>query len=215
MLTYLLSECWLFFSKNIYIIASAYEIKSEGYNILYYNILNNKDTGQLKNSKDNTNYLETFYNHDNPFIIAANCGNVKIFDYLNNKLIKKFSDKDNSINYLSVVIHKNNNKARLISTSSDGILRIWDYNEPQILLESIQTYSHSWLVGLDLINDQYLLGACADGSIKEFDLKNRYVSCALNRVHDKDPLFVVNHLEINGEIYLFTHSFKGLIELWK
>ena len=103
----------------------------------------------------------------------------------------------------------------IIATCSDGILRIWDYNNPKNILAQIQTYSHTWLIGLDLIDNQYLLGACADGTIKEFDLERNYVSCSLDRKNDKDPLFVVKHIEINGVQYLFTHSFKGLIELWK
>ena len=42
----------------MYLIASAYEI----------------------NSKDNTNYLNTIYMDNVPLIIAANCGNAKVFD---------------------------------------------------------------------------------------------------------------------------------------
>ena len=36
--TYLLSESLLYFNKNMYLIVSAYEIYSKGYNLLYYNI---------------------------------------------------------------------------------------------------------------------------------------------------------------------------------
>lgn len=213
--TYLLSECMLFYSKDIFLIASAYEINSKGYNILYYNLLDKKDFGEIDNSKDNTNYLESYYNNDFPYIIAANYGNIKIFNFLKKSLIKEFSDKETKINYLSVAIQEYENKICLIATSSDGLLRIWNYKEPKNLINRIQTYSHTWLIGLELINNQYMLAACADGSLKEFDLYKNYVSCSLNRVHDKDPLFVVKYIEINGEKYVFTHSFKGVIEMWK
>lgn len=213
--TYLLSECLLSYNKTIYVIVTAYEIYSKGYNMLYYS-LKGKNAGVLKNSKDNTNYVESFYNNKNiPYILAANWGNIKIFNFSENKLIKEFTDSDKTINYASAVIKEYNNKMSLIATCSDGILRIWDYNNPENILAQIQTYSHTWLIGLDLIDNQYLLGACADGTIKEFDLERNYVSCSLDRENYKDPLFVVKHIKINGVQYLFTHSFKGLIELWK
>jgi len=85
--TYLLSEALLSFNNSLYLIVSAYELQSSGYYLLYYNlnILNQKN--KLANSKDNCNYLETFDMSDIPFIIAANLGNVKIFDFEQKKLI--------------------------------------------------------------------------------------------------------------------------------
>ena len=90
----------------MYLIAFAYEINSKGYNLLYYDINsknNNKNVNIMPNSKDNTNYLNTIYMDNVPLIIAANCGNVKVFDFKNKKLLKQFSDNDNKINFLSVV----------------------------------------------------------------------------------------------------------------
>lgn len=115
---------------------------------------------------------------------------------------------------MSAIILTYKNKKSLVSSSSDGYLRIWDYNHPEIILHKIQTYSNKWIIGLELINERYLLGACGDGTIKEFDLKKDYVAVSLDRINN-DPLFVVKYININGEKYLFTHSFKGIIELWK
>ena len=212
--TYLLSENILSYNNSIYLTTSAYEIKSDGYYIFYYSLFGD-NIGMLKNSKDNTNYLNTYYNNDIPYIIAANCGNVKIYNFDKKSLIKIFHDNDNSINYLSVIITQYNNQKAVISTSSDGILRIWDYNQSNIVLERIKTYSNAWLVGLETLNDRYILAACGDGSLKEFDLNKNYVICSLERNQYHDSLFTVKYININGEDYLFTHSFKGIIELWK
>ena len=210
--TYLLSEDLLSFKNKLYLITSAYEIYSTGYNILYYS-LSNDDTGLFKNSKDNTNFLSTYYDKA-PYIIAANCGNIKIFNFLNKKCIKIFSDNDNTINYLSIVIKSYKNEIGLIATSADGYLRIWDYNRPTIFLKKINTYTNTWLIGLELINDQFLLAACADGCIKEFDLYKEYVACSLPREKISDPLFTLKYINVNGKDYLFSHSHKGVIELW-
>ena len=211
--TYLLSENILSYCNKIYLTTSAYEIKSDGYYIFYYSLLGD-DIGKLNNSKDNTNHLNTFYDNSIPYIIAANYGNVKIYNFAEKKLIKIFSDNDDSINYLSVVICFYEKKRALISSSSDGLLRIWNYNEPEVVLNRINTYSNKWLVGIDLINDRYLIATCSDGTLKEFDLKKSHVSFSLEREDYKDPLLAVKLININGKIYLFTHSFTGRIELW-
>ena len=212
--TYLLSETLLSYNKKIYLIASAYEIKSTGYNILYYS-LSNDENGTLKDSKDNTNYLDTFYNNNNPYIITANCGNIKIFNFSSKELIKVYSDTDKSLNYLSVVIMEYNNKFCLIGSSSDGFLRIWDINKPDILYNKLKTYQQTWLIGLLKLDEQYILGAGGDGTIKEFDLKANYMSRSFERKNYNDPLFTLRYININGENYLFSHSHKGIIELWK
>ena len=211
--TYLLSENILSYNNKIYLTTSAYEMNSNGYYIFYYSLLYD-DIGKLNKSKDNTNHLNTYYDNNIPYIIAANYGNVKIYNFAEKKLIKIFSDNNDKINYLSVVICAYAKKKALISSSSDGLLRIWSYNEPENLLNSIKTYSNNWLIGIDLISDRYLIATCGDGTLKEFDLKKSYVSCSLEREGYKDSLLAVKNININGKDYLFTHSFTGRIELW-
>ena len=214
--TYLLSENILSDKNKIYLIVSAYEINSNGYDLLYYNTSKKIDWRHFENSRDNTNFLDIFYNNGNPEIITANLGNVKIYNFQNKKLIKLFHDNNNKLNYLSAIVKKDSfNNKNIIVSAGDGLLRIWDYNNPNNLLQSIKTYLNVWLIGLELINDRYLYAAGADGNIKEFDLKKNFMSRNLNRNNSTDPLFTLRYININGRDYLFSHSHKGLIELWK
>jgi WD40 repeat protein len=214
--TYLLSENILSDNNKIYLIVSAYEINSSGYDLLYYNTSKKIDWRHFENSRDNTNFLDIFYRNGNPEIIAANLGNVKIYNFQNKKLIKFFHDNNNKLNYLSAIVKNDSvNNKNLIVSAGDGLLRIWDYNNPNNLLQSIKTYLNVWLIGLELINDRYLYAAGADGNIKEFDLKKNFMSRNLNRNNSTDPLFTLRYININGRDFLFSHSHKGLIELWK
>ena len=214
--TYLLSENILSYNNKIYLIVSAYEINSSGYDLLYYNTSKKIDWRHFENSRDNTNFLDIFYNNGNPEIITANLGNVKIYNFQNKNLIKLFHDNNNKLNYLSAIVKKDSfNNKNIIVSAGDGLLRIWDYNNPDNLLQSIKTYLNVWLIGLELINDRYLLAAGADGNIKEFDLKKNFMSRNLNRNNSTDPLFTLRYININGRDFLFSHSHKGLIELWK
>ena len=125
--TYLLSENILSYNNKIYLIVSAYEINSSGYDLLYYNTSKKIDWRHFENSRDNTNFLDIFYNNGNPEIITANLGNVKIYNFQNKNLIKLFHDNNNNLNYLSAIVKKDSfNNKNIIVSAGDGLLRIWD-----------------------------------------------------------------------------------------
>ena len=212
--TYLLSECLLNYNNSLYLIASAYELCSSGYNILYYDLENLNEINFLNDSKDNCNYLETLTKDEKILIIAGNLGNIKIFDFATKNLIKKFCDKDTSFNYISVVIQKYKNKECLIASAFDGFIRLWDYNHPSELLTKIQISLNNQLIGLKAINEQFLLAGGSDGSINVFDLLNDTLVYVLKRKDELDPIFTIKDLKIFGKNLMITHSHKGLIELW-
>ena len=74
--TYLLSENLLFYNKTNYLITSAYEMDSTGYNILFYDYENSNKMNNLNNSKDNSNYIGIYYENDSPYILAGNYKNI-------------------------------------------------------------------------------------------------------------------------------------------
>ena len=216
--TYLLSEYLLYYNEKNYLITSAYEIDSQGYEILFYNVGEKNDDKnnnilKIENSKDNTNYLVVYYDKEIPYIISVNLGNVKIFDFSKNKLIKTFHDNNNQVNYLSIIIKEDSNdKKSLIASSSDGFLRIWDYNKNKI------KSGKQWIIGLCLLNEKNILASSADGTIKEYDLDSNKLIHILKRNMDEennDVLFCVKSINFNNKNYLVSHSYNGLIELWE
>ena len=227
--TYLLSENLLFYNNKNYLITSAYEIQSNGYEILSYDLeLDNEKINQknmeyqkMNNSMDNTNFLGVYYDNNlNPYILAGNFGNVKIFDFSKKKLLNTYIDYNKQINYLSIIIKENENKNKnLIVTGADGFLRIWDFNSNNLICK-IYSEVDKWLIGLCQLNNQYILATCWDGNLKEFDLlSNTFVTSFKgnnneNNIED-NPLFTVKKFEIGGKIFLVSHSKKGIIQLWE
>jgi len=220
--TYLLSEYLLYYNEKNYLITSAYEIDSQGYEILCYKIEEKNDDKnnnilKIENSKDNTKYLEVYYDKEIPYITSGNLGNIKIFDFSKNKLIKEFHDNNNQVNYLSIIIKEDSNdKKSIIASSSDGFLRIWDYNKNKII--SRIKSGEQWIIGLCLLNEKYILASSADGTIKEYDLDSNKLIHILKRNMDKennDVLFCVKSINFNNKNYLVSHSYNGLIELWE
>lgn len=223
--TYLLSENLLYYNQNNYLITSAYEIGSQGYEILFYNIEdknnvnNNNKIFKIENSKDNTNYLGVYYDKEIPYITSGNLGNIKIFDFSKNKLIKTFHDNNKKVNYLSIVIKDDSNdKKFLIASSGDGILRIWNYNTIK-LISKIES-SEKWIIGLCLLNEKFILASSADGTIKEYDLDSNKLVNSLKKDVDGEEemnniLLGVKSINFNDKRYLVSHSNNGLIELWE
>jgi WD40 repeat protein len=218
--TYLLSECLLFNNNDLYLITSAYEMYSNGYDILFYDLYNNiQDFNILESSQENVNYLESYYYDGVPLIISGNYGNIKIFNFKENKLIKEFNDKDEKkrFNYSSCKIHRTIEKNWLISSCYDGYLHIWDYDNPLQLINKINSIADNYIVGLELINNQILFVGGGEGSFKEYDLKNDMESEIFNsgEIKKKEPTLCLKYIKIDEDNYLFVHNNTGIIEFWK
>ena len=95
--THLLSANIVYYDKKCYTLISAYDFNSYGLVLLYYDYDENKNA--LENSADNTNHLTVYYNKDNPYILAGNYKNIKIFDFAQKKLIKTYKNGDKNIDY--------------------------------------------------------------------------------------------------------------------
>lgn len=226
--TYLLSENILFYNNNIYIITSAYEINSLGYEILIYEQKNLKNENiphtfeKLENSKDNTNYLGVSYEQNNPYILAGNLGNIKVFDFSEKKLICKFDDNNIKTNYISVIIKENNEKKKnVIASSFDGYLRIWEFNNLNKMIYKIKGGNNNeYLLGLCLISERYILVSCSDNFIMQFDLHSNkkvdsFKNHMVNNYFFRPYLLSLKTIDINNNKYLIIHSNNGTIGLFE
>ena len=98
---------------------------------------------------------------------------MKSYDYTKNKIYHKYSEDDNK-RHCSIIIKNVNAEIRMIESSFDGHLRIWDFHS-SILIKKIKITDNNWLLGICLWNDDYLFVGCGDKTIKLVDLKNEAV----------------------------------------
>ena len=211
--THLLSANIVYYDKKYYALVSAYDLYSNGLDLLYYDYEGNKNT--FENSADKTNHLTVYYNKDIPYILAGNYKNIKIFDFAQKKLIKTYNDKDKNINYNTVIIYEGEKEVKeLICSCSDGYIRVWDYNSNNFK-HAIFSGFDGWLFGLCLIDQKYLLVGCGNGTIKEYNLDTNHLIYSLNGNSSSGfRIFTIKCYEINGKRFLISHSDKGLIDIW-
>ena len=154
---WLFSACFLSEKNNNYIITSNYNEKSSD-SIKVFDFKGNK-IKEIEGSKDETLFIIS--NHDKKFskiyILTGNCNYVKSYDYDTNKLYRKYTDKENG-NHYSIVVKEDIYIKKLISSCSDGFIRIWDFYST-IYLNKIKA-SNECLKSLCLWNNIiYLLPA--------------------------------------------------------
>ena len=123
------SACFLNLNNHIYILTSNAFGKEP---IKVFNIKGIK-IKEINNSKDEVNYIDIYYDNQSskPYILTGNIGFVKSYDYNNNKVYHIYNDNDNNndySNHYSLRIKNENNLKKLIESSEDGNIRIWDFH---------------------------------------------------------------------------------------
>ena len=209
---YLFSACFLYDNNKLYIIASNY---SESNDVLKVYDLSGNFIKEINDSYGSTNFIDSFNDTKmgKNYIITGNIGCVKSYDFSRNKLYKIYSEEDFN-DHCSVVINCNmyNKMIRLIESSGDGIIRIWNFHSG-ILLKRILIYNKR-LLGLCLWSDNYIFVGCEDKSIKLIDLKNEEV--INNLIGNNDA--VLNIKKIKHPKFgdcLISQGFKNnQIKLW-
>ena len=166
----LFSACIFCENKNNYILTgNAYSNALELIKVFDFNGIKIKE---INDSNDNIYFIDTFVDnkYSKIYILTGNDGYMKSYDFTENKIYHKYSGDDNK-RHCSIIIKNINGEIRMIESSFDGHIRIWDFHSA-ILIKKIKITDNNWLLGICLWDDDYLFVGCGDKTIKLVNLKN-------------------------------------------
>ena len=163
-------------NESFILLCNSYKInkidKSEGIKVLNFK---GDKIKIIENSEEITFFIDTYndkYLLKN-YIITGNDGHLKSYDFNRNKLYRIYKDKnnDNIIDikkqHVSALIIEDKKIIKLISSSFDGFVNIWDFHSASLLQNIDLNYGK--LYGICLWDENNLLIGCADNSIKLLD----------------------------------------------
>ena len=209
---YLLSACFLEENNQIYIITSNWNKNGNSENIKIFD-LNGQKIKEINNSNEKTFFIDIYYDNllSKKYIITGNLGYNKSYNYNDNQLYHKYNDKD-TWSHNSIIIKNIKNKIKLIESSCDGNIRIWNFHSG-LLLNKIKI-SDNYLNGICLWNDNYLFVGCSDKSIKLVELKNGLLIKS-STTHTDKVITVKKIIHPKyGECLISQNLGKSEIKLW-
>jgi WD40 repeat protein len=209
----LYSACLLYENNQYYVITSDFEYNGNPEPIKIFDLNGNK-LKEIKDSQNDVSFLDTYHDKKSSkiYIIAGTSGQIKSYDYTENKLYKSYKDKENNFDHKSIIIDDRDDVVKMIESSEDGKVRIWNFISGDLL--STINVSDKALYGLCLWNKDYLFVGSEDKSLKLVDLKIGKVTKELTG-HSNDVITVlkVTHPQL-GECLVSQGWVYDQIKLW-
>ena len=134
------------------------------------------------------------------------------YDYNEMKMYHKYIDGNNTRGHFSIIINSNEKIIKLIESSYDGNIRIWNFHSG-LMLNKINV-NDSRLFSICLFNNNYLFVGCEDKTIKIIDLEKGIISKNLTK-HNREVigLKIFNN---SYSSYILSQGFlSDQIKLWK
>ena len=205
-------SCFIYFNDKIYIATSLFcVIKCEPIKI--FDLKGNK-IKEINDSSNNTFFIESYFDEklSKIFIITSNEGYSKSYDFKENKPYFKYYDNDNICRH-SLIIKNKDGITKLIESSEDGYIRIWNFHTG-ILLKRF-CIINEWIQGICLWNDELLFIGCLDQNILLIELSNGKIIKKYNG-HKSLVLTVkkINHPKL-GNCLISQGWKKDKIIIWK
>ena len=212
---YLYTACFLTDNNKIYIISSHCLTGGLSSPIKVFDI-NGKKIKEINKSREKTYFIDSY--HDNylntNFLLTGNNGYSISYDFDKNEIYHKYNDNDFQ-NHISVIIKNNEKTVKLIESSLDGNIRIWNFYNA-ILLQKIKV-NNDWIFTICLWEDKYLFITCYEGILKILNLENEIFIKKKNlRIHKYKSLTSIKkifHPEY-GECLISQGSETNQIKLW-
>ena len=211
------SACFLYTNKQLYIVSCNDYYPDKPGPIKIFN-LEGKKTKEISNSKERSFFIDIYYDNkvDNTYILVGNKDHVKSYDYLQNKLYHKYCDESFTFHNCIIINNRDNdNIIKLIESSSDGNIRIWNFHSGE-LLKKFEIFSNRKfsLYGMCLFGIEYLFVGCTDKTIKMVEMTNGKIIINLYGHHEfPSTLKILNH-PYYGEILITKGGEYDMIKLW-
>ena len=170
---------------------------------------------EINDSNHRTYIMEIYYdnNMNKNFIVTGNELGIISYDFEENKIYNKYIEKCEDLflsDHNSLLIIKEKDLVKIIESSEDGCIRIWDFHKA-MLLNKIEI-SEKKLFGICLWNKDYLFVGCDDNTLKLIEIKKNFV---INNI--KTEGFVINAKKLNHIKYkdcLITQDWRNQIKIW-
>jgi len=212
---YIYAACLLNNKNKFYVIASNNNYLGTPELMRCFDLRGNK-IKEINNSNDDTYYMDTYFDPklSKNYIITGNNKHVKSFDYYENTIYQKYSDRF-KYDHSSVVITKEDELTKLIESCTDGHVRIFNFHTGDLLKKIRISYHYTnYLFGICLWSNKYLLVGCKDCTIKIIDLKKGKIVKQLKR-HD-DSVLTLKKIFIPkyGDCLISQGFDEGELKLW-
>ena len=208
---YLYSACILNEEDNYYIISSNANSGDCEY-IKVFDFYGYK-IKEINNSNDETFYIDTFYDNklSKIFILTGNSGFLKSYDFNKNDVFKEYSD-DNENGGCSIIINESEEVIKLIESSYDGNIRIWNFHSAE-LLKKIKV-SNKCLREICLWDNEYIYVGCDDKTIKIIEISNGIVIKEL--ISHKNEVISIKQIihPLYGKCLISQGGENDKIKLW-
>ena len=214
---FLKSACFLNYKNQIFILTSNYSHSENSDPIKIYDLNGNK-IKEINYRNNHTFFIDTYYDidMDTNYIITGNFGYVKSYDYNNNKKYHKYRDNKQSDHYEhhSVIIYNNEDIIKMIETSVNGEIRIWDFHSKELLNKiKVSDNNYDNLYGISLWNNDYIFIGCGN-SIKLLDLnEEKVIGNLIGHNFNVITLKTIVHPKY-GECLISQDLYDGNIKLW-
>ena len=132
--------------------------------------------GNKINEMNFSNYetfiIDTYYdnNFNKNYIITGNKSFVFSYDFNENKLYHKYSEIGDKYNHYSLLINNIDGIIKLIESSDEGIIRIWNFHNEE-LLKKIKVINDR-IFGICLWDNNNLFVGCRDHTTKLININN-------------------------------------------
>ena len=211
----LYSACFLNDNEHIYFVSCNYNyFGNSDYSdsIKVFDINKNK-IKRINDSCDKALFIDTYYDTENSsiYIITGNNCYVKSYNYNLNKIYHKYYDKDDS-DHLCVVINYKENIVKLIESSENGFIRIWDFHIGELIYK--MQINNNKLYSICLWDCEYAFVGCEDKSIKLINL-NKYECIKSLDNQDNEVICIKKIIHPQyGECLLSQNANNSKIKLW-
>ena len=214
---FLKSACFLNYNNQIFIVTCNFIHSLNAEPIKIYDLTGNK-IKEINTDNNNTFFIDTYFDNQTNinYIIIGEYGYVKSYDYNNNKKYHKYKENKHIDHYEhhSAIVINNYDVVKLIDTSRNREIRIWDFHSADLLSKievSGSTYDN--LYGIALLNEEYLFAGCGN-SIKLIDLDNEeIINTLVDYNYNVISVKSVSHPKY-GDCLLSQDLYEGQIKLW-
>lgn len=209
--------CFLKNNKRVYIILKSTSFFAFKEPIKVFN-LKGKKVKEINNSKkDQTYYLDSYYDEkkNKNYIITGGVQNIKSYKFDESVIFQTYCFKNSKINFFHFGFIINNNVLIIIGASSDGIY-IWNFHTGALLnLINNNNKKKYFFTGICPWNNEYFFVACNKNiELIKIEKNHKMVSiCKLNGHNDKIKYIKKIIIPKYGEC-LISQDIQGNIKLW-